>query len=35
MEKENNSELIITILFGWLGIHKFMEKRLNGELHTY
>ena len=26
MEKENNSELIITILFGWLGVHKFMEK---------
>ena len=27
MEKENNSELIITILFGWLGVHKFMEKK--------
>ena len=28
MEKENNSELIITILFGLLGIHKFMEKEI-------
>ena len=25
-KQKNNSELILTILLGWLGVHKFIEK---------